>query len=97
MDDVQSWDAAEVTEIYEEDPTDYTTFIRVNGSVRPLDIGANFVSAVKEVARESKFGKFSLYLNGTELEPDSANIPDTIEEGMKLEMKPYDWAGNKSI
>lgn len=84
------WDGTR-ERIYDDSPSDYMTFIRVNGSDYELNPGDNFVSAVKSVARQSRMGKFRLYLDGSEVDPDTA--PSTIEEGMKLEIRPYDEAG----
>ena len=77
--------------IYDDRPSELNTYIRVNGSDIPLTPGSSFASAVKEVARDSGLGKFRVYLNGAELKPKDA--PDSIEEGMSLELRPYDVAG----
>jgi len=77
--------------IFNEGPSDLNTYIRVNGSDIALNPGDSFASAVKSVARDSGLGKFRVYLNGSELKPGDA--PDTIEEGMALEVRPYDVAG----
>ena len=67
------------------------TSIRVNGSDLQLTPGANFVDTVKSVARDSQMGKFRLFVNGNEMKPSEA--PSVVEEGMKLELRPYDVAG----
>jgi hypothetical protein len=72
-------------------PSQHNTFIRVNNSDRPLDIGQSFVEVVKESARMANMGKFRVFLNDRELRPGDA--PDSIEEGMKVELRPYDKAG----
>lgn len=85
-----TWDATP------EDRTSYTgpqgnTSIRVNGSEIALEAGADFVDTVKTVARDSQMGKFRLFLDGNEIKPSEA--PSQVEEGMKLELRPYDVAG----
>lgn len=65
--------------------------ILVNGSRQPLEIGADFMNSVKSVALQAGFGKFKVFLNGTEVRPSSA--PSTIEEGQRLEIRPFDEAG----
>lgn len=67
------------------------TFIRVNGSERPLEAGLTFAEAVKSTARDAGLGKFRVFLNGSEIRP--ADAPSVIEEGMQVELKPYDVAG----
>jgi hypothetical protein len=67
------------------------TYILVNGSSIDLNAGDDFVTVVKNVARDANFGKFRLFLDGNEISPASA--PSTIEDGMHLELRPYDVAG----
>jgi hypothetical protein len=86
------WDE-NIDEVYEDAPEDWTTYIRVNGSTLPLEVGADFETTVKTVAQNSKMGKFRLFLNGSELFPEDGELPDRIEEGMQFDMKPYDKAG----
>lgn len=87
----ENWNANE-TRVYSDEPNEeMNTYIRVNGSDRPLTVGQSFAESVKEVARDSSLGKFRVYLNGAELKP--ADAPDVIEEGMNLELRPYDVAG----
>ncbi len=76
---------------YDESPSALNTYIRVNGSDIALNPGDSFSTAVKQTARDSGLGKFRVYLNGSEMKP--ADAPDTIEEGMNLELRPYDVAG----
>ena len=80
-------------DIYEEAPVDLTTYMRVNGSIVPLEVGADLVSSVKHVAQQSKLGKFRLFMNGAEIFPEDGDLPSNIEEGMQFDMKPYDKAG----
>lgn len=84
-----TWDATPETESYTGPQA--STSIRVNGSDIQLTPGAGFVDTVKSVARDSQMGKFRLYLDGSEIKPSEA--PGSIEEGMKLELRPYDVAG----
>ena len=92
MNEEQYWDEA----IYDEEEIaeDMTTYMRVNGMVLPLEVGASLTSSVKQIARDSRLGKFRLYLNGNEVFPED-DLPESIEEGMQFEMKPYDKPGRK--
>jgi hypothetical protein len=63
----------------------------VNGSVINLEAGSDFVTTVKDIARNANFGKFRLYLDGSEISP--AEAPSTITSEMKVELRPYDVAG----
>ena len=89
------WDSNNVDaeEMYEDTPQDYTTFVRVNGAILPLEPGADFRNAIVNVAQQSKLGKFRLFLNGSEVFPEQGDLPSNIEEGMQFDMKPYDKAG----
>ncbi len=89
----ENWDANPIR-VYDEVPNEnLNTYVRVNGSDLPLTPGASFAATVKEVARDSGLGKFRVYVNGAEMKP--ADAPDTIEEGMSLEMRAYDVAGGE--
>lgn len=65
--------------------------ILVNGSHMPLESGANFMNSVRSVALQAGFGKFKVYLNGTEVRPSTA--PSSISENDRLEIRPFDEAG----
>lgn len=65
--------------------------ILVNGSYRPLEVGAPFLQAIKPVAIEAGFGKFRVFLNGTEVRPSTA--PAEVSADMNLEIRPFDEAG----
>ncbi len=65
--------------------------IRVNGSFVALDVGKPFAQAVTEVAKSANLGKFRVFKDGAEIKPSEA--PDTITEGMQLDLRPYDVAG----
>lgn len=86
------WDENIEDEVYEDAPDDLTTYVRVNGSVRQIDTGADLVNTIKTVAQQSKLGKFRLYLNGNEVFPED-ELPSQVQEGMQFDMKPYDKAG----
>lgn len=66
-------------------------FLRVNGARVSVDVGASFIETVKDEARKAGLGKFRAYLNGNEIKPSQA--PSNIEEGMMIEVRPYDVAG----
>jgi hypothetical protein len=85
-----NWDSTP-EQVYDDSPSEHPTSIRVNNSDRAIEPGANFVEVVKSTARDAGLGKFRTFLNGSEIRPSEA--PDTIEEGMKLELRPYDVAG----
>jgi len=72
-------------------PDDGGTYIRVNGSNVPVAIGTSFGVAATETAKNAGLGKFRVFLDGNEIKP--ADAPDTITEGMNLELRPYDVAG----
>ena len=77
--------------VYDDAPSDYSTYIRVNNADRQVDTGTPFAAAIKENARNAGLGKFRVYLNGSELSPKDA--PDVFESGMGVELRPYDEAG----
>jgi len=65
--------------------------ILVNGSYQRMEEGAPFLQAVKAVALQAGFGKFKVWLNGTEVRPSSA--PEVVSSEMNVEIRPYDEAG----
>jgi hypothetical protein len=67
------------------------TFARVNGATIPLDPGASFKDTCLRLSRDAGFGKFRVFLNGTEIKPSEA--PDVVSEGMALEVRAFDVAG----
>jgi hypothetical protein len=77
--------------VYDDSPSALNTYVRVNGSDVALEAGKPFGPSIKAVARDAGLGKFRVYMNGSELKPAAA--PDAIEEGMNLELRPYDVAG----
>lgn len=92
----ETWDATP-DEIYDESPSEYTTFVRVNGMDQPLEPGMKF-AILKDVAREAGLGKFRVFTPPGTTNPDDEirprTAPDMITEGMQLELRPYDKAGN---
>lgn len=86
----QYWDGNE-DKVYDESESDLNTYIRVNGSDRQIDVGSSLTSVIKETARDAGLGKFRVFLNGEEIRPSEA--PDVVEEGMGLELRPFDVAG----
>ena len=85
------WDGNQ-DDVYEEVAEDMTTYMRVNGMVLPLEVGADLETSVKKIARESRLGKFRLFMDGREVFPED-ELPSDIQEGMQFDMKPYDKAG----
>jgi len=67
------------------------TVIVVNGASTDLVVGDTFTTAVVAAAKDAGLGKFRVILDGTEIDPEDA--PDTIVEGMTIELQPFDVAG----
>lgn len=65
--------------------------VLVNGSYQNLEVGSPFLETMQNVALQAGFGKFKVWLNGTEVRPSSA--PATISEEMSAEIRPFDEAG----
>ena len=65
--------------------------VLVNGSYRNLEAGAPFLQSVQSIALQAGFGKFKVWLNGTEVRPSSA--PSVVESNMSVEIRPFDEAG----
>ena len=86
------WDGSEGTEFIEETgDTGADTFIRVNGANVPITPGTSFQSAVKNAALNASLGKFRVFLNGNEIK--SSQAPEIVQEGSRIELRPYDVAG----
>lgn len=68
--------------------------ILVNGSTQPLEVGANFLNSVKSVALQAGFGKFKVFLNGTEVRPTAMreSHPNVLPDD-RVEIRPFDEAG----
>ena len=69
------------------------TGIMVNGSVIPVEEGANFKDTIKNVSLDAGFGKYRVFLNGVEITPSLA--PEVFAAGDKAELRAYDNAGIK--
>jgi hypothetical protein len=67
------------------------TFALVNGAQIPLTAGASFKDTCLQLSRDAGFGKFRVYLNGSEITPSQA--PETLNEGDKMEIRAFDVAG----
>jgi len=88
----ETWDFSENQRAEEEgDMVTSNTYIRVNGSNISVAPGTAFKDVVKDTARNAGLGKFRVHLNGEEIRPSDA--PETVQEGMKMELRPYDVAG----
>lgn len=86
------WDNTPEDEVFDDERAeDGETLIFVNGSYIPVEPGTSFVSAVKNAAKNAGFGKFRTFLNGLEIEPESA--PDVFARGDTVEIRKYDVAG----
>jgi hypothetical protein len=79
------------SENYDDADRTSDTGIRVNGSFVEIEPGQSFSSAVTETAKQAGLGKFRVFMNDEEVKPSEA--PDTITEGMRLDLRPYDVAG----
>jgi hypothetical protein len=76
---------------YDEAEETSNTGIRVNGSFVEIEAGSSFASAVTETAKQAGLRKFRVFMNDEEVKPSEAQ--DTITEGMRLDLRPYDVAG----
>jgi len=65
--------------------------LRVNGAETFVNAGDNLRETVLNAAREAGYQKFHLFINDEEVLP--SNAPDTVEDGMVIEIRPYDVAG----
>lgn len=83
------WDSN--PEMEEMEDTGNGTYLRINGANINVDPGSNFKEVIKAKAEEAGLGKFRVFLNGNEIKP--SNAPSVIEEGMRMEVRPYDIAG----
>lgn len=63
----------------------------VNGSALAVNPGDSMAETVKRMALDAGFGKFRVFLNGTDIKP--ADAPALISDGDRIEIKPYDVAG----
>lgn len=89
---MDNWETGEQEEMldYEDENLPETVAI-VNGAPMPVTPGSNFRETLVSLSRDAGLGKFRVYLNGNEIKPSQA--PDTISEGDRVEIRPYDVAG----
>ena len=73
----------------DEDSREGATAV-VNGATISLETGANFKSTILNLARDAGYGKFKVYMNGSELKVSEA--PDVITEGTSIRITPFDAA-----
>jgi hypothetical protein len=90
MEDVWNGRAPEAEEdMFDEGPVGNATAV-VNGATIPLEVGANFKETVLGLARNAGYGKFKVYLNGSELKVSEA--PGLITSDTQLRITPFDSA-----
>lgn len=63
----------------------------VNGAFVELQPGADLVETCLGLAADAGYGKFRVFLNGEEMEPEDA--PQNISEGDVVKIMAYDVAG----
>jgi hypothetical protein len=63
----------------------------INGSFIGVEPGSSFRDAIKNVSLDAGFGKYRVFLNGIEIKPSEA--PDVFGASDKVEVRPYDNAG----
>jgi len=88
-----------VGDVFENIP-EGTTSIYVNGAYVDVDPGVPFVETVLRAANNAHLGKFRVihagglpgFNPGEEIESDDERIPDSFDEGVKIELRPYDEA-----
>lgn len=89
MDNV--WDGRlDTLEETDFDTSDRTGII-VNGSFLDVTPGISLKEKVKDVARQSGFGKFNVKLNGSPV--DDTEVPNEFRPGDVVEISKYDTAG----
>jgi len=68
--------------------------VEVCGREEEFEAGDSFSGVVKDMARESGFSKFRVFLtqNGVTNEVDAENAPATLSEGQRVSIKPYEKA-----
>lgn len=64
----------------------------INGSNQPLEVGSSVVPALQALARQAGYGKFKVWMNGTEVKP-SAIKDSVIRPDDRFEIRPFDEAG----
>ena len=78
-------------EDYQYNENDAQTGVRVNGTTIPVEAGASFRDAIKNISLDAGFGKYRVFLNGAEIRPSEA--PVVFAAGDKAEIRAYDDAG----
>lgn len=91
MNEVWDGDMTRESVPLESTPAPNGPSVMINGSYIPVEAGASMVETVKRMALDAGFGKFRVFLNGSDVKPSEA--PQTISYGDRLEIKPYDVAG----
>jgi len=74
-----------------EAATEGRTGAVVNGEFIAIEPGANVVDTCLALAADAGYGKFRVFLNNDEYEPE--DIPETLQEGDILKVTAYDVAG----
>jgi len=70
--------------------------VLVNGSRLPLEVGGPVLPTMKSLALEAGFGKFKVWLNGTEIRPKAISegrASAEIRPEDNFEIRPFDEAG----
>lgn len=78
-----------------EAPTNGPTVL-VNGSYQPLEVGSDLLGSLQQIALQAGFGKFKVWLNGTEVRPSAireGRVPSEVAPDMRAEIRPFDEAG----
>lgn len=78
-------------EAFTYDNAAVTTGVLVNGTIIPVEEGANFRDTIKNVSLDAGFGKYRVFLNEVEIRPSEA--PELFSAGDKVELRAYDNAG----
>lgn len=71
--------------------TEGTAKVTIRGNSHSVEVGSNFAETILEFARNESLGKFRVFLNGQEVQPEDAK--EFFEDGDEAEVRPYDWAG----
>lgn len=68
--------------------------ININGEKIEIDEGESFISTIKQVAEDSGYSKFRVFLveDGIEAEVDPSDAPVVFEADMEVFIKPYEKA-----
>lgn len=70
--------------------------VLINGSRIPVEAGSNLLSTCKALALDAGFGKFKVYMNGTEIRPSmvrDGDVSSEINTNSRIEIRPFDEAG----